>query len=285
MGDSWEDVFSVKKSLLSPQILRHIDNLSLLHKSKEEAQIDQLQLLAKYGEEGRVTSSNQPFDEYFEMLGVDDDQEEMDSDMTRSLALVQSSLEGSLESLDEYVQEAMDANFDNGYFQDSIAIPSSPDVPNFDFLTPSHRIPFDILDPKAIQKLLREVQLLDENVLQELPRMNVEPDVFLTNSDINTVIDEFSLNPEQTRAFRIICNHALGHYLPQDPQLLMGVFGAGGTGKSMLIEALQVWFRHNSRDMELIVTATTGSVTIKIGGTTIHTTVFIPIEMADGKRV
>src|SRR5579859_3311617 len=50
-GDSWEDFFSAKKSLLSPRIpakksllspriLRHIDNLSLLHKSKEEAQID-----------------------------------------------------------------------------------------------------------------------------------------------------------------------------------------------------------------------------------------------------
>src|SRR5579859_7527370 len=50
-GDSWEDFFSAKKSLLSPRVLRHIDNLSLLHKSKEEAQIDQLRLLAQYGEE------------------------------------------------------------------------------------------------------------------------------------------------------------------------------------------------------------------------------------------
>src|SRR5579859_7299275 len=115
--------------------------------------------------------------------------------------------------------------------------------------------------------------------------MNVEPDVFLTNSDINTVIDEFSLNPEQTRAFRIICNYALGHYLPQDAQLLLGVFGAGGTGKSTLIEALQVWFRRNNRDRELIVTATTGSAAVKIGGTTVHTAVSIPIETPDGKRV
>ena len=88
------------------------------------------------------------------------------------------------------------------------------------------------MDPKAIRKLLRKVQLLDETALQELPSANVEPDVFLTNSDINMVIDEFSLNPEQTCAFRIICNQALGHYPPQDPQLLMGVFGAGGTGKA-----------------------------------------------------
>src|SRR5579859_7795450 len=94
VGDSWEEFFSVKKSLLSPRILRHIDNLSLLHKSKEEAQIDQLQLLAQYGEDERATNGDQPFDEYFEMLGVDDDQEEMDSDIARSIAFVQSSLEG-----------------------------------------------------------------------------------------------------------------------------------------------------------------------------------------------
>jgi len=241
--------------------------------------------LAQYGEEEQATSSYQPFDEYFEMLGLDDDLEEMDNDMTRFLALVQSSLESSLESLDDYVREAMDANFDNGYFHDTIAVPSSPDVPNFDALTLSPGVPFDIVDPKAIRKLLRKVQLLDETALQELPSANVEPDVFLTNSDINMVIDEFSLSPKQTRAFRIICNHALGHYPPQDPQLLMGVFHAGGTGKSTLIEAIRAWFKRNSREKELIVTATTGSAAVKIGGTTVHAAVSIPIETADGKRV
>src|SRR5579859_6473652 len=137
------------------------------------------------------------------MLGLDDDLEEMDNDMTRSLALVQSSLEGSLESLDDYVREAMDANLDNGYFQDSIAVPLSPNVPNFDALTLSLGVPFDVVDPKAIRKLLRKVQLLDETALQELPSANVEPDVFLTNSDINTVIDEFSLNPNKHVPFRL----------------------------------------------------------------------------------
>jgi hypothetical protein len=88
------------------------------------------------------------------MLSLDDDQEEMDNDISRSLALVQSSLEGSLESLDEYVQEAMNANFDNGYFQDSVAVPLSPDIPNFNSLTPPHLVSFDAVDPKVIRKLL-----------------------------------------------------------------------------------------------------------------------------------
>ena len=196
IGESWEDFFSAKKSIVSPCILRHIDNLSLLHKSKEEARIDQLQLLAQYGEEGQMTNRDQPFDEYFEMLGGNDNQEEMDDDMTRSLALVQSSLEGSLESLDDYVREAMDANVDNGYFQDSIASPSSSNVPNFECLEPTNGVPFDVVDTKAIRKLLKEVQLLDETALVEHPMSDIEPDVFLTNSDITSVVNHFNLNPE-----------------------------------------------------------------------------------------
>jgi hypothetical protein len=143
------------------------------------------------------------------------------------------------------------------------------------------------VDIKAVRKPLKDIQLLDENLFQDSPAANIEPDVYLTNYNIKTVIDEFSLNPEQTRAFRIICNHALGHYPPHEDsnQLLMGVFGAGGTGKSTLIEALQVWFKQNHREKELIVSATTGSAAVNIGGTTVHTGVLIPIEKGDGKRM
>jgi hypothetical protein len=247
VGDSWEDFFSAKKDSLSLRTLRYIDNLSLLHKSKEEAQIDQLQLMAQYGKD--ATGEEGAFNEYFEQLGGDEDYEEMANDLTRSVALVQTSLESSLESVDEYVREAMEANFNNGYFQDSADVPSSPEPPNFDSLPPSDGIKFEVVDPKAVRKLLQDVQLLDDNALQEPSptTVDVKPDVYLTNSDIDSIIDEFSLNPEQTRAFRIICDHALGHYPgeSQGSQLLMGVFGAGGTGKSTLIDAIRTWFRRN----------------------------------------
>jgi hypothetical protein len=283
-GNSWEDFFLAQKNLLSHRILRYIDNLSLLHKSKEEAHIDQLQLLAQYGEEKRLKNGDQAFDEYIDMLGGNDDYE-MENVITRSIALVQSSLEGSLESLDEYVQEAMVANFDSGYFQDSLAIPSTPVIPSFTCLAPFDGVPFEAVDTKAIRKLLKEVQLSDERTLVHPSSANVGPDVFITSSDITSVIDEFSLNSKQSSAFRVVCNHALGHHPSQDPQLLMGVFGAGGTGKSRLIDAIRVWFRRNGREKELIVTATTGSAAVKIAGTTVHSAVSIPIENPDGKRV
>jgi PIF1-like helicase len=65
----------------------------------------------------------------------------------------------------------------------------------------------------------------------------------------------------------------------------MGVLGAGGTGKSTLIEAIRVWFKQNNQAKELIVTATTGSAAVKIAGTTVHLAVSIPMEKSDGKKV
>src|SRR5579859_1027972 len=104
--DSWEKFFSVKKEFLPPRLLRHIDNLTLLHKSKVEAQIDQLQLLTQYGQEAENENGDKMFGEPLEMADNEDWEEERNQ-MTRSLALVQSSLEASLDSLDDYVQEAM----------------------------------------------------------------------------------------------------------------------------------------------------------------------------------
>jgi hypothetical protein len=206
--------------------------------------------------------------------------------MTRSLALVQSSLEGSLESLDDYVREAMAANFENGYFDNSLGSSlADSETPSFDFHEPSHDPIFEAVDAKVVRKLLKDAKHLDEIELQRQDNEYVEPDMFLTGSDIASIIRDFSLNTEQSRVLKIICNHAAGHRLPDDAQLLMGVFGAGGTGKSTLIEAIQVWFRRNGREKELIVTATTGSAAVKVKGRTVHAAASIPIERSDGKKL
>lgn len=286
--DSWEEFFSVKKEFVSPRLLRHIDNLALLHKSKVEAQIDRLQLLAQDGHEAENGNGDRMFGEPLEMTG-DENWEEERNEMTKSLALVQSSLEASLDSLDDYVREAMEANFMNGYFEDSLGSPVSPSrTTGFDFHEPTGGpIIFEVVDPKVIKKLLKDVQLEDENTIRRSQHDDIEPDIFLTESqfDIASVIRDFSLNTEQSRALRIVCNHALGNHPVQEPQLLIAVLGAGGTGKSTLIEAIRTWFRRNGRGKELIVTATTGSAAVKINGSTVHSAASIPIETSDGKRM
>lgn len=115
-------------------------------------------------------------------------------------------------------------------------------VPNY-FNKPVHRPIYTTTNTKAFGKLLKEAEKNEEVKMYNQSDENVVPGVFPTGSDIDSVIRDFGLNAKQSFAFRIICNHALGHHLPSEPNLLMGVFGEGGTGKSRLIDAIRVWFQ------------------------------------------
>src|SRR5579859_3836181 len=75
---------------------------------------------------------------------------------------------------------------------------------------------------------------------------NHQPYMFLTDTDseqtsVIEIIGDYNLNSEQALAFRIITDHALKKS-QFGKQLLMGIFGEGGTGKSHLIEAVRAWF-------------------------------------------
>ena len=112
-----------------------------------------------------------------------------------------------------------------------------------------------------------------------------EPSVFLTGpAEIETaiqgVIQKFPLNQEQNRALHIIADHSLGISRVGD-QLLMGVFGEGGTGKSRMIDAIQGWFSLIHQGERLIITATTGAAAVKIDGSILHSAVSIPVEAGD----
>ena len=103
----------------------------------------------------------------------------------------------------------------------------------------------------------------------------VRPHVYLSwgpklEAEIQAVIQEFSLNEEQARAFAIIARqscrrHQIGagpsmSVADSKPQLLMGLFGEGGTGKSRVINAIHKWFEVRGMSDELLITATTGSI-------------------------
>ena len=59
------------------------------------------------------------------------------------------------------------------------------------------------------------------------------------NIDIDAMIKEFTLNTEQARAFKIICEHSMDL---QKNALKMYIGGAGSTGKSRVINALKEFF-------------------------------------------
>jgi hypothetical protein len=203
-----------------------------------------------------------------------------------ALAFVQAAVEASLDTQDPYVQKAMEANFENGYFQPIHgSSPPSPELSTFQTDGGSDAPIFTAIDPAALKKLLTEAESDEEQSLYDQRNKEVVPGVFISGSDITSLVHDFCLNAEQSFTFRIICNHAMGHYSPSDPPLLMGIFGEGGTGKSRLIDTIRAWFKVDMREREIIVAATTGTATVKIDGSTVYSAVSIPIDDDEGTRM
>jgi len=113
--------------------------------------------------------------------------------------------------------------------------------------------------------------------------------VYLSNETqveqtIAHVIADFSLNEQQSQAFQIVAHHSLDTTEDPEKQLLMGLFGEAGTGKSRLVDAIKAWFSLLNRSAELIVTATMGAAAFNIQGSTVHSALGIAIERGDKTR-
>jgi hypothetical protein len=111
---------------------------------------------------------------------------------------------------------------------------------------------------------------------------DILPNVYLTDGTeydeaIHHIIVQFSLNVEQTRAFRIPTYHSLG-ISKLGNQLLMGLFGEAGTGKSRVVNAIHAWFAYLNWSDKLVVTATIGTAAFNICGETLHSALGITVE-------
>jgi hypothetical protein len=81
-----------------------------------------------------------------------------------------------------------------------------------------------------------DVQIVDRSYLQKDFKIQSNAAQKL----IEDVIQKFSLNSEQERAFRIVENHAA---TPGAEKLRMYLGGMGGTGKSQVIKSLMHFFK------------------------------------------
>lgn len=104
-----------------------------------------------------------------------------------------------------------------------------------------------------------------------LPEVNIRSDIAGANPEVDVDIEEhvarWTLNREQARAFRIIAEHSL-----QDggSPLRMFMSGAGGTGKSRVINALKDFFERRRQERRFRLAAFTGVAASNIRGTTLH---------------
>ena len=275
---SWEFYFETLKPMLSPRLLRHISNLLLLHKSKEESIIDRLQQQASSAlslDDMNIIhpNSHDYFDNDFDNETTNE--ESISVFIDQAIGHIHAAVE-----LDFYVCEAVEANGHNGYFE-LFAHSISPGLQVID------------LPRNAIQRSLDHVshQFSIANGAQETSAATQsststrEPTIFLSQSaSISSFIERCHFNTEQAAAFNIIARHTTCDDGAVNKQLLMGIFGEGGTGKSHLIRAIREWFEQLNRSTELIVTASTGTAAVSISGTTLHSAVGIPVENGDVNR-
>ena len=107
------------------------------------------------------------------------------------------------------------------------------------------------------------VEVVDYGFLQKLFSHKIKKDIDV----IEAISNEFSLNEEQERAYRIITQHAISK---SPAKLRMYLGGMGGTGKSQVIKALMKFFERRGELHRFLTVAPTGSSAAIIGGSTYH---------------
>ena len=117
-------------------------------------------------------------------------------------------------------------------------------------------------DGAAFRNAIEKQMPLQATIAQDIPETIQENTV-----DIDEIINEFTLNTEQARAFRIICEHSLEK--GKEP-LRMYLGGAGGTGKSRVIHALKEFFIRRNQMRRFRLASYTGVAARNISGMTVH---------------
>jgi hypothetical protein len=221
-------------------------------------------------------------DQFFDNENNDEDGDDNDNGdgiQTDADSIVEDIISSSSSAVtrDWYVLEAADANFNAGY------IASQSD----ERLTADNIFHYCCIPLKEMKQSIEMLKLqIMELAKKRVNEQNLrQPSLFLTSgaeieAAIQEVVGKFTLNREQTRAFHIVANHSQSQS-KVGSQLLMGIFGEGGTGKSRVIEAIGHWFHLINQAQRLIVTATTGAAAVKIHGSTLHSAVGIPVESGD----
>ncbi|KAH7917810.1 hypothetical protein BV22DRAFT_1076611, partial [Leucogyrophana mollusca] len=85
--------------------------------------------------------------------------------------------------------------------------------------------------------------------------------------NIDKMIEEYSLNVEQARAFSIVANHSTR---PTADALRMFLGGPGGTGKSRVINALKDFFERRGESRRFRLASYMGVAARNIAGMTLH---------------
>ncbi|KAI0686400.1 hypothetical protein C8T65DRAFT_531503, partial [Cerioporus squamosus] len=92
---------------------------------------------------------------------------------------------------------------------------------------------------------------------------------------LHGILEKFTLNTEQRRAFVLIAKH-LHHHEEKPMRMYLG--GMGGTGKSRVLLAVMEFLKARNESHRFIVLGPTGSSASLIGGSTYHSILGLSID-------
>ena len=123
--------------------------------------------------------------------------------------------------------------------------------------------------PDAKAKKDKNIILCNEVVVDDISYLNKNFKAKKEHEQhlIDTTVEDFSLNDEQERAFRIVANHAT---MNKSEQLKMYLGGMGGPGKSQVIKALISFFDKRNESHRIMILAPTGTAAALLNGSTYH---------------
>jgi hypothetical protein len=283
-NETWEQFVEAHRENLLPRLRRIIDNLTLLHKTKEDTRLHHLQMQAQQeSSDSDDDSGDDSFESGDDHVDADDD----DSHHVQFSAAVEQVLSNSIEDgLDFYTSEGLDALRDTAHATTIISEQPPQDLHSFGLSLEDLQTHVKSLSKAAeAARTYRQTDGTGYTISSD----DQSPHVFLTDgtSDepaIMQIVRQFTLNAEQERALRIIAYHTANRS-KVGPQLRMGIFGEGGTGKSRLIAAIRAWFSAIGKKYEVVITATTGSAAFNINGSTLHSEAHLNVKKTDKKKI
>ncbi|PBK59135.1 hypothetical protein ARMSODRAFT_899705, partial [Armillaria solidipes] len=122
-----------------------------------------------------------------------------------------------------------------------------------------------ILHGRPTTEITGEVKITD--LLTETDTVQLAARNKYRSNIADQILEDFGLNYEQERAFRIVTDHSSG---PKSIPLKMYIGGMGGTGKTHVLQALISYFKALGESYRLIIVALTGTAAALIGGSTYH---------------
>ncbi len=117
-------------------------------------------------------------------------------------------------------------------------------------------------DGSAFREAFDSEMTYTPSIRQDIPAVNADQTV-----DVTGLINKWTLNSEQSKAFRIIAEHSLEK---KRRPLRMFLGGQGGMGKSRVINALRDFFRKRNQKRRFRLALYTGIAARNISGMTLH---------------